>query len=276
MRAQFIVVAKNMRKTIFLLAVPLIIHAVMPHHETAFLAEQGSIDFLANYSSYNTDRFWNRKGKSLRAYDTLKSHEGQAYIEWAVLKRDSFFAEAAYVQVKESYTGETKKWRDSEAGWKHAWVEWEDSALSSELRVIIPMGDRKHPVRYGEWGAQASLLYSRLFSRGWVDSLLGYRYYNGAPSDQLRAMGALGINVASWLQAIGTVELEYGLSLHENHFDRHLIALNPTYRLLRLKGEIVLAPFSNYLAITAGYYRHVWGQRVGEGGGFYVGSWLYY
>ncbi|MFN4174689.1 MAG: hypothetical protein ACK4HV_06265, partial [Parachlamydiaceae bacterium] len=50
-------------------SLPLAISAVLPHHETAFIAEKGSIDFLAAYSSYNTDRFWNKNGKSLKAFD---------------------------------------------------------------------------------------------------------------------------------------------------------------------------------------------------------------
>lgn len=260
----------------FLLLVPLTLLAVMPHHETAFIAERNSIDFLVNYSNYNADRFWNRSGRSLKAYDTFKSHEGQAYLEYALLSCDALFAECSYVQVKEAYSGDVKKIRDSEAGWKHFWWEQNCGALSTELRAIIPMGNRKNPIRYGEWGVQASVLYSKYFSRGWIDTLLGYRYYNGNPSDQIRAMGALGVNIYEWLQFIGTAELEYSLDSHESRFDRHVIALNPNYRLLRLKGEIVVAPFCDYIALTLGVYRHVWGRWVGEGGGFYVGSWLYY
>ncbi len=258
-----------------LIVIPFFLAAVMPHFETAFIGEKGDIYGLFSYSYGQNNHFWNRHGKSLKAFDTLTNREGEAYLEYAIRSKDSIWVKGSYVSAQEKYSGKTQKFRDSEAAWKHIWWCGSGQVVTSELRAILPMGFKKLPVRYGEWGGQLSLLYSGHLNYGWFDTLIGYRYYNGKPSDQIRALGSLGYNLWKCLYVIGTAELEYGIQNKNSEFDRHLIAFNPYYRLLRIKGEIVFSPFHHF-ALSVGGFKNVWGRMVGQEGGFYVGSWLYY
>lgn len=254
---------------------PVCLYSVMPHHETAFVGEPQSIYALFSYSYGQANHFWSKTGKSLKAYDDFRSQNVEAYMEYSLTPRDSVWGEVGYASTKEKYSGSKHKFRDSELAYKHIWWCERDKAFTTELRAIIPSGKAKLPVNYGEWGGQASVLYSQYFKDGWFDSLLGYRFYDGSPSDQLRAMGSIGYNIWSCFYFIGTAELEYGLQRKDFQYNRHVIAYNPFYRLLRLKGEILFSPY-DYITISLGGYKNVWGRMIGEEGGFYVGSWLYY
>lgn len=259
----------------FFYLLPLSLYAVQPHHETAFIGQSGEIDALFSYSYYKTNRFWNHSGKSLKAYNDFRRDDYDLYLEYALNCNNAFWVNGGFSQVHESMHGQKAAVKDIEFAWKHLWRETCTSALSSELVGIAPVGDKKSSVRYGEWGAQFNVLYSKYYGFGWIDTLLGYRWYNGNPSDQIRAMAAIGFNIGSKSLIIATADLQYGLNNGHEHFNSNFIAFNPNYRLLLVKAEWVYNVFSHF-SLVAGGFGHVWGENVGQGGGFYVGSWLDY
>lgn len=251
--------------------------SVEPHHKTAFIGAPGEVDLLPTYSYYMTDHFWNKRGKRLKAFNRFRKHSGLLYAEYAFNGCNSFTFNGGYSRICESLNGNSQGFEDSEVGWKHLFYENDSSAFTVEVIGIIPSGKKKSSFRYGQFGAEVNGLFSRYFNIcdrwAWVDASLGYRYYSGFPSDQIRSSLAVGYFVTSQLQVIASMQLDYGLFNGVARRNRNHIAFNANYRLLSAKLEAAMR-VTSWLTLTAGGYGHLWGQNVGTGGGVFGAVWL--
>lgn len=248
-----------------------------PHHTTAYIGTPGESDTLLSYSRYTTNHFWNKHGKLLPTHNEFKRQSILLYSEYALNAQNSLSINGGYSLVEESLDGNSRGVEDIELGWKYLLLDGCTSALTSQIIAIIPCGEKKTSIRYGKAGIQASLLYSDLFELwdrcGWYDLDLGYRFYSGFPADQIRSSAAVGYNIASCVTLIGTMELEYGVGNGKSEGNRNNIVFHPNYRLLKAKIECVINLFP-HVAVTVGGFGHLWGQNVGEGGGFFCGTWI--
>jgi hypothetical protein len=264
-----------MYRLALLMIVPLYLSAlsVQPHHTTAFVGHLGEFDLLTSYSSYSTSHFWNGKGEKKNAFTHFRKDAVLLWAEYTLLKRDSLFVNGGYAVVREKLDGNKYGFEDAEVGWKHVWKEGSDSALTSQLTCIIPVNDPKSSLRYGKFGMEGALLYSKYFNcRSWTDLSLGYRWYTGHPGDQVRAMAAYGYNLRDNLQLIAEIDGIFGIyngkSEHLNH-----IVNNPHMRLIKVQAEAVYRLY-RWFSVSLGGYVHVWGQNVGTGGGGFGGVWI--
>lgn len=250
-----------------------------PHHTTAFIGTPGEWDTLISYSYYSTDHFWNAKGKKLPTFNHFHSQSGFLYSEYAWNSCNSFWISGGYTAVRESLNGNSQGIDDVEVGWKHLLASNGTNALTAELEGIIPVGKRKSSVRYGTGGAQASLLYSDQFFLGnfpsWYDLGLGYLYYHGGPSDQVRAMAALGLGVNSFITFVGSSLFDCGVGNGNRHCNSNNVVFAPDYK--RLSGQIeCLFSIHTCSFVSLGAFAHLWGRNVGAGGGCFGGIWLVY
>lgn len=247
-----------------------------PHFLTAYIGEPGKLDSLISYSRYSTSHFWNHSGKFLPTYNRFTRDSYIAYAEYAVNTRNSCFIHGGYSRVRESLNGNSCAFKDTEIGWKHLLYQ-DCAALSLQVLAIIPSGKKKSSIRYGQAGGAVSLLYSTYFSffnfKSWVDCDVGYRFYTGFPSDQINASGTLGCYLLSWLQIIGSAQLDLGLSNGRAKANLNNITLHPKYRLLEIQIEMT-ARLLSHLSASIGAFKQVWGRNVGAGGGFFCGVWL--
>jgi hypothetical protein len=261
------------------LLLPMALFAISeePHHTTAYIGYPNELDILPSYSTYSTDHFWNRQGKRRPTYNHFHRQSWLLYAEYALNNCNSFSLNGGYSQVEESLNGHSRGFEDAELGWKHLLYEGKTSALTSQLIGIIPCGDKKSSIRYGQWGFQANLLYSDIFSLfnrfGWYDLGLGYRFYNGFPSDQIRADASVGFDLTSRLFLIGSSHLEYGLFNGSSQHNFNHVVFHPNYRLLKVNLECVVKICSHCYG-SIGAFKHVWGRNVGAGGGFFGGTWI--
>jgi hypothetical protein len=248
-----------------------------PHHTTAYIGTPGSADFLPSYSTYSTDHFWNKSGKSLPTYNHFQRRSFLLYAEYALTSCNSITFNGGYSRVEESLNGASQSLNDMVLGWKQLLQKTGRYALTVQIAGLIPAGDKKSSIRYGVLGAQATLLCSSVFAVGgrnaWCDLGLGYRYYHGFPSDQICANAALGQQVRSGLNVIASAQLEYGILNGKSRYNMNNVAFHPNYRLLNVQVECVIRAFSK-VAISFGAYKHVWGQNVGIGGGYFCGIWI--
>lgn len=248
-----------------------------PHHTTAFIGVPSKLDFLLSFSSYSTKHFWNSHGKKLKAFNNFDSNAVSLYAEYALNCQNSVTFNSSYEEVKESLNGRTYGFNDVELSLKHLIFADPKSALTVDTLAIIPAGDKKSSIRNGKFGGQISLLYSTyfcLFQRtGWIDFAAGYRMYQGFPSDQIRASLAVGYFFKSYVQMIATMKMIYGVGNGRSHHNLNHIACHPNYRLIKgkLEGVIRLLP---WVSLSLGGFVHLWGQHVGSGGGYFVGSWI--
>jgi hypothetical protein len=248
-----------------------------PHHNTAFIDAPGSIDNLLTYSTYSTDSFWNREGKRLPTFNHFRKRSYLLYTEYALNRCNSLSFNGGYSTVEESLNNNSCGLEDIEFGWKHLFSSMKTSAFTAQIMSIIPGGDKKSSIRYGKFGVQFGLLYSHLFflwhRRAWYDLELAYRYYHGCPSDQIRTSLALGYNLHSYIQLIAASQLFYGLFNGESKCNLNNVIFHPNYRLLKAQIECVIRLLP-HTSLALGAYRHIWGQNIGIGGGYYVGLWV--
>lgn len=248
-----------------------------PHYQTAFIGNAGDCESLWSYSDYSTDHFWNKHGKKLPTFNHFFRKDCHLYAECALNFCNSLFIHGGYAVIDESLNGHCRGVEDIEMGWKWLIHSGQTSALTSQLMAIIPAGRKKSSIRYGEGGAEFSLLYSDQFflcqRSGWYDLALGYRHYTGFPSDQIRSNVALGYNVIPRLHLIVTSDLIYGLWNGNSHCNFNNVTLNPNFRLLKGHIECVVN-LCSHISISFGAYRHLWGRNVGTGGGWFGGLWI--
>lgn len=269
----------RLSKFLFFLFFPFLLHSisVQPHHKTAFIGAPGEIDFLLTYSNYATKHFWNKHGKKLPTYNRFDRDAYLLYSDYAFNDANKFTLNAGFAHVTESLNGNSSAFEDVEASWQHLLYAPKEAALSAEVVGIIPVGNRKSSIRYGRWGVQANVLYSKYFcictKTAWYDLLLGYRYYDGFVSDQLRASTAVGTFITDSLQLIASSQLEWGLSKGRSSLYDNNVVFNPMYRLVRVKLEANWRLYK-YISLSGGGYWHAYGRNVGAGGGFFVGVWI--
>lgn len=182
-----------------------------------------------------------------------------------------------YSTANESINAKAKSLEDLELGWKWLLCNGKTSAFTSQFTVIIPTGKERCSIRYGKLGGEWDLLYSNIFNFlqhfGWYDLLLGYRFYHDGPSDQIRASIALGYDIKPYASVIAMTKLDYGVLNGRKNFHRNNITLDPNYRLLEMQIECVV-DLSPNASLTFGFFKHVWGENVGTGGGFFGGAWF--
>jgi hypothetical protein len=248
-----------------------------PHHTTAYIANPGQVDNLLTFSTYFTDSFWNRHGKKQPTYNRFRRKSYLLYSEYAINNCNSIFFNGGFSQVHESLNGNSRCFEDTEVGWKHLFHKTRESALTLQLIGIIPMGKKKSSIRYGKAGIEADFLYSYRFCLkqrfGWCDFALGYRHYQGFPSDQIRFNAALGCFVNRRAYLIAEGKFDYGLFNGRSSHNLNNVIFHPNYRLLKVHVECVVRLFTQFF-VSIGGYKHIWGRNSGVGGGYFCGAWI--
>jgi hypothetical protein len=248
-----------------------------PYHETAFIGPANTFYGLTYFSYYKTDHFWNKQGKKLPTFNTFSRKSYRLDMEYDINCLNAVFLQGGYTMVDESLNGRSRGIEDLETSWQHLFYRKGCSAFSGKATLIIPIGPKKSCVRYGQWGGELKILYSRLFNLlqrcCWYDLGLGYRIYSGFPSDQVRANLSIGCNLMPYVWLINTTRLDYGVFNGRAKANPNNICFNPNYRLLETQIEGLIQVYK-YVLVTAGGYFHLWGENIGAGGGFYSGLWI--
>ena len=242
-----------------------------------FLKQPGEVSIIAQYSFYKTDHFWNQHGQRRKAYNRLRQNVVDLYAEYGVTKGDTLGLYSCYVNNEEKLNHFSRGVGDIELCWKRFFVELGCHTFAWRLIGVIPVGERKTTVRYGEWGVELDLHAQHDFCFqnrwGWYEVLAGYRYYHGFPSDQLKFYAVAGYQLLSRLTAIGGLYFDYGVYNSSKGSHGPVLTLPPRYRLLKaeLHGVFCVA---QYVSIFAGGFQHLWGEHIGTGGGFFAGLWI--
>jgi hypothetical protein len=236
----------------------------------------GGIYASTTYSSYETDHFWNASGDKRNAFNDCALTEWTLHTAYGLTKRDTLSVRCAWGRVEESLNGRVFGFEDVEIGWKHYIGSMRGFLITTEIIGIIPVANGYKPgLRYGKYGGEINLLASKGFSLcnilGGHDLRIGYRAYQGFPSDQIRADYSLTVRPFKQVTIANSLQLEYGVWNGKQRIDACNFLLNPNYRLLRyrLEGRF---QFLRWISLFAGYQYHIWGRNVGTEGGFFGGG----
>lgn len=246
---------------------------LLVHPEIVYGWTPGEFVFEIDYLKYQTSHFWNKNGKKMPAFNHFDQNQYSFYLEYNPSRNDVVSWQGAYNRIEESVNGRTLGFSDSELIWKHYVYSCHSKYAALELRGIIPIGYSYKPgLRYGRPGIQLSgifLQYLHPFGHQlWYQTRLGFRTYQGFPSDQIRADVIAGYEVAQNLQIIAATYLDYGLFNGTFRADRNMIAFDPNYRLLQAEMH-ALYYLNRWSYCAVGYFRHLWGNNVGTGGGWF-------
>jgi hypothetical protein len=234
--------------------------------------EEGAIDVYA--LTYETKHFWNKNGKIKPSHNNFKKWELGLCMEYSPTTADIFGVRAVYDRIKESMDGNTCGFGDAEVSWAHRFYSNPSQEVWGRLLAIIPTGKEKASLRYGRLGIEADLYYSRCFNffNYPIGSLwgFGYRAYHGYPSDQIRFYLDLTSRIYSNWHWLCQARLEYGVfnGKRQEHFNQ--ILFNPNYRLFKVQLSLV-GFVAEWIYVNAGYFQHLWGENVGNSGGFIGG-----
>lgn len=239
-----------------------------------FVLDKNEWWITTEYLKYETDHYWNKNGDKHASHNDFKQHGVSAKIEYGLTADDTLITWAGYAVNDETLNGKTRGFEDFELGWRRLLIDNGPSMLCAQLSAIIPGGEEKATLRYGRFGCEPQLLYSRMFEImdrcAWIDTGIGYRFYTGFPSDQARGHFTLGCNICSRLLIMARSDLIYGVFNGREEPSQAFILLNPNFRLLREQFYAVLRIYKG-ACLTAGYFWHVWGENVGTGDGFNAG-----
>ncbi|MBN9377741.1 MAG: hypothetical protein J0H93_05145 [Chlamydiales bacterium] len=268
---------KKLLTIIFLTPSLLIAYIDEPYHETAFIGPAHTFYGLSYYSYYHTKHFWDSQGKRLPSFNPFTRKSYRLDMEYTLSSSQSVFVKGGYTMVEERLNGNSRGIEDPEASWQTLLYADTRSALSGKLTLIIPVGPKKSCVRFGQWGGEIKVLYSKIFDHWkipfWIDMGLGYRLYGGFPSDQIRASLSIGWKGTARFWLISSSQLYYGVGNGKKDANQNNICFHPNFRLLTSQVQAIYQMF-DCLAFNIGGYLHLWGENIGAGGGFYAGSWI--
>lgn len=226
----------------------------------------------AKYSYYNTQHFWNSDGSRKKAHNDFRKMMGVAYIEYGLTDCDTLTANFGWARIDESVNGRVFGFNDVEIGWKHYLFQKGNFYFTSQAILIVPPEKVYKPgLRYGRWGGEIDILATRIFNDGWTDLKLGYRHYNGFPSDQIRADALFYYQPFSRITLCAGALLEYGVYNGHSKLNQSYILYAPEYRLLKARIEAYWCVYK-CASLSIGYEQHLWGRDVGTGGKVYGGA----
>lgn len=122
---------------------------------------------------------------------------------------------------------------------------------------------------YDRLGAEFGLAYGKSFSKGYVESAVGYRFYTGFPSDQIRAYTQGEYDINKNIGLYGMIDAQLGVYNGRSIYSYNNNLIPQGYRLVQAYLGIVLkTDFANF---NFGYNKTLWGQNTGDLKGFYFG-----
>jgi hypothetical protein len=225
------------------------------------------------YLHYDTDHFWDRCGKHQKTYDDCDLQEIELELAYGITACDTLGVKGGYGYIEEDLDGTTCGFNDFEVNWNHLLFKHSSGSYGTRLIGIIPSESTYEPcLRYGQYGFEGGLFYSQYTSIcntcAHLYGDIGYRWYEGFPSDQLRNKLGVTFCFNSRFSLDLNNQIEFGLFNGDSRLDQSVVLMNPNYRLWKGEVEGKFRIYKN-IRLSLGYFQHFLGQNVGTGGGFF-------
>lgn len=238
-----------------------------------FIKEKGELVSTLEYTRYKTSHFWNSDGNDREAFNKFTFQGISLFVKYGVTEFDTLVARGAHAFIHESMNGNTIGFEDIELAWRRALFLGCGYELAAQCLVIVPAGNEKDSLRYGRFGTELDLHGTKYFwwnkNPAWVEALVGYRVYDGFPSDQVIAKTRVGFDYTPWFQLSFAGVLNYGILNGTKHVSGPTILWEPNFRLFKIEIE-TLFRLTCWAYAKIGGFKHVWGRNVGTGEGYYA------
>lgn len=246
---------------------------------SAWVQPKGKAFVAYEYFTYETANYYSISGAILPANDLFNKKESNLYMEYGFTDTETVSAKVLYANINQTVEGRTTGFEDLEFAIRHQIKKTGDHVFSVQALGIVPGGPPNKPIlRYAKFAGELTLMYGRSFKihnhYGFFNTEMGYRIYQGYPSDQIRGLVSGGFDITKRLQLLSALYLEYGIwNGTPINFPNNLNVLqNPNYRLV--KWDITVRwRFCDQFSFVFGWYRDIWGRNVGSNGGIHSGIW---
>lgn len=238
---------------------------ILKADDQAFYPDRESSFVCLFYSHYDTDQFWDRKGRTQPSYNYFDQSIYRGGLQYRFSLKHVVFAQAGYRWIQEELNGRTLGIEDYEIGWRYALYP---PLMTAQVIAIFPAGPHKSSLRYGSFGLELALFFSKEFKffchEGFIDCKLGYRAYQGFPSDQMRGHLHLGYWPYRWCYLIAGTQFEYEIGNKKMIFNENNIVFHSHYGLVKaiFIGSVCLY---SQASLIIGYSQHLWGYHIGKG-----------
>ncbi|HEK25682.1 hypothetical protein [Hydrogenobaculum sp.] len=254
-------------KIILFLSLPFITLA------SSWVQPKGGIFLSPSYNYYSANEYYDNNGNKKPMGCTFKESEYQLYGEYGLTNKTTVTFKIPYDYLS-CGGNSTSGFGDFETGFIRQIKKGVDYSFSYYGTAIIPTGysiDKNLRLGYGRFGLEGGGLFGFSGKFGFVDSGIGYRYYFGYPSSQVRSYATAGLNIYKHIQLISTLNLQLGLGNGKQKQVGQNILLEPNYKL----AQIYVGPrivFGN-VSFVATYQYVFWGENTGVGKGLNFSLW---
>lgn len=229
--------------------------------------------FSAKYLYYDTSHFWDRCGDHQKTFDSCKIQELEFEASYGITSGDTLAFRGAYGYIEEELDGTTCGFNDFQLSWSHLWLSHQSVNYGTRITGIVPVDPNYAPcLRYGKYGLEGSIFfsqYTKIYNTcAHVYGDVGYRWYEGFPSDQLRNKIGVTFCFGNCFSFDLNSQVDFGMFNGKNRLDQSLVWMNPNYRLWKGEAEAKFQIYKN-IRLSIGYFQHFLGQNVGSGGGVF-------
>jgi hypothetical protein len=227
------------------------------------------------YSYYSTNNLWNRQGVNLPAHNEFMSHAGKIYGGLDFSLNSCGWVQGGFNSIRQQVNPDRRGFEDSNIGFYHVLKQNQIQSYGCGLQVDIPGGEPRPALRYGAWAGELFFSFQKRFSKVNCTIDLGYRIYSGRVSDALRAAFRFDWPFTKRIQLTAQGDLFYSVFNGKQSFCDNRMAFNPNTRLFKAK-VLGVYRITKMFYINAGYFKYIWGQNVGTGGGVFGGAFWNY
>jgi len=238
--------------------------------------------FLApQVSYYSTSRYWdiNGVGRPLGSYAPFIKRELSLYGEYGLTANTTLTFNTAYdVLTQPSPAGplQGSGFTQFDIGLIHALLRDQHYALSLYGWALLPNGRAPDSqgllVGYDRAGVEGGILAGAYYDSGYVDAGVGYRWYFGYPSNQIRAYVNGGLTFAPGWQILGGLSGTFGTNRNAT-FSVGSIVSQPYYQLAQASIGLRYRILPGVSVVPMAYFPF-WGRNTGQGSTLSMSLWL--
>ena len=227
------------------------------------------------YLYYATNNLWTSHGTNLPAHNEFMRHDAKLYGGCDINLQSCVWAQGGFDSVRQQVNPNRTGFEDFNLGAYRAFYDNQTTSYGCGLQMDIPGGEPRAALRYGAWMGEFYVNYQSFFKSAHYSFDLGYRVYSKHVSDGLRAAIRVDWPFTHRIQLTAQGDLDFAFFNGKKNFYDNKMAFNPNTRLFKAK-VIGVYRLTKMFYLNAGYFKHIWGQNVGTGGGVFGGAFWNY
>ncbi len=234
---------------------------------------KGQVFISPYYSYYQTSSYFDSSGHLKPMGCTYKQNYYSVYGEYGLNNNTTLNFDIPYEDIS-CGSNHSSGVSDVKLGFvRH--IAGSKNVVSFYGTAIIPSGysiDKNLRLGYGRPGLEAGVLYGTSSNIGYMDGGLGYRYYVGYPSDQVRGYLEGAYNLYKYIQMYGLLDAQIGVGNGRTKQVGQNILAEPNYKLI----QVYIGPrfvIKNNFSFVIGVQKPLWGENTGDGAGAFGSIW---